>query len=107
VPNNGCASARPFHIGRITEIPISMPRDAGMLFLGFSPPELLKIWIDCAEAIADSGGVVMLLTHCEGRFLGQPVMQRIYRQFLDYVAASDRFAFSTPAEVLGARSMVR
>lgn len=104
VPNNGCASARPFRIGRITEIPISMPRDAGMLFLGFSPDDLLRIWIDCAEAIADSGGVVMLLTHCEDRFLGQPAMQGIYRRFLDYVAGSDRFAFSTPAEVLGARA---
>jgi peptidoglycan/xylan/chitin deacetylase (PgdA/CDA1 family) len=105
VPNNGCASARPFRIGRLAEIPISLPRDGSLLFLGYTPNEILSIWIECAEAIADSGGVVMLLTHCEDRFLGQPAMQRVYRIFLDHIAASERFFFSTPADVLSARGL--
>ena len=31
IPNNGCASARPFHVEGINEIPLSMPRDGSLL----------------------------------------------------------------------------
>src|SRR6185312_13744291 len=74
VPNNGCASARPFMIEGIMEIPLSMPRDGSLRFLGKSPREILRIWIDCAERISASGGVVVLLTHCERRFSGNAPM---------------------------------
>jgi len=101
MPNNGCATARPFMLDDLPELPLSMPRDGSLRFLGHSPDEVLGIWKTCAETIAASGGVVVLLTHCENRFSGNPVMLDIYRRFLEYVAADGRYAFSTPAEVLG------
>lgn len=100
VPNNGCASARPFRIGELTEIPISLPRDGSLRFLGHRPQEILKIWQQCAERIAASGGVVSLLTHCEARFCGNGPMLEIYKQFLHYLATDSRYAFATPAQVL-------
>lgn len=100
VPNNGCASARPFRIGNIIEIPLTMPRDGSLRFLGHSPAEILDIWVRCAERIAASGGVVSLLTHCEDRFSGNPAMLSTYRKFLTYLAADERYVFSTPTEIL-------
>lgn len=100
VPNNGCASARPFHIEGIVELPVSMPRDGSLRFLGHTPAEILAIWKRCAEDIARSGGVVVLLTHCEARFSGNPPMRGIYRAFLEFVAGDRRFAWSTPRAVL-------
>lgn len=100
VPNNGCASARPFRIGSIIEIPITLPRDGSLLFLGYRPDEILEMWISCAELIARSGGVVTLLTHCEAHFSGSQAMLNVYRRFLEYVSTSNKYEWSTPNHVL-------
>jgi hypothetical protein len=44
--------------------------------------------------------VVVLLTHCEARFSGNPEMRAAYRDFLAHVRASEILAFSSPAQVL-------
>jgi peptidoglycan/xylan/chitin deacetylase (PgdA/CDA1 family) len=93
--NNGCASARPFRIGRTLEIPISVRRDGTAQFLGYSAPQIGPMWIENAEDIAAARGVVVLLTHCEKRFSGNPPMLGAYRQFLDFVAHSPRFEWGT------------
>jgi len=100
ISNNGCASARPFHVAGIWEIPLSMPRDGSMLFLGYSPKEILNTWIQCADLIAKSGGIVNLLTHCEYRFSGKESMRKIYQQFLDYLVNCGKFKFMLPKEIL-------
>jgi peptidoglycan/xylan/chitin deacetylase (PgdA/CDA1 family) len=98
VPNNGCASARPFVVEQIAEIPLTLPRDGSLRFLGYSPREIARLWIDCADIIGRSGGVVMLLTHCEHRFSGNAPMLDAYRRFLQYVTdAGERFRFVTAA----------
>jgi peptidoglycan/xylan/chitin deacetylase (PgdA/CDA1 family) len=105
VPNNGCASARPFEIEGITEIPLSLPRDGSLRFLGHSPDEIAELWVSCADRIAAARGVVVLLTHCEARFSGNPPMLAAYRRFLGHVAGSGRFRWATPAEVLPCASV--
>ena len=101
VPNNGCATARPFLVEGTPELPVSLPRDGMLRFLGYAPAQILEIWIECAERIARARGVVVLLTHCERRFSGAPPMLDTYRRFLEYTAAHpDRFAFTDPARVL-------
>ena len=101
IPNNGVATARPYLIRpRMWEFPLSLPRDGSLLFLGHSPSEILQLWIKSAQLISDSGGVVVLLTHCERRFSGQPKMLKIYNEFLSYVAQNDIFRFSTFKELL-------
>ena len=105
-PNNGCASARPFVVEDIVEMPVSLPRDGSLRFLGHSPGEILAMWIECADLVARARGVVILLTHCERRFSGNAPMLDAYRRFLDYVRdRPDRFAFSTPDGVLDAASL--
>ncbi|OAI48182.1 hypothetical protein AYO45_01175 [Gammaproteobacteria bacterium SCGC AG-212-F23] len=99
IPNNGCATARPFKIGNLWEIPLSMPRDGSLQFLGYSCQEILDMWIACANLIAQSGGVINLLTHCEQRFSGKKSMREIYRKFLEYLASDNRFKFTLPKDL--------
>jgi peptidoglycan/xylan/chitin deacetylase (PgdA/CDA1 family) len=99
-PNNGCASARPFMIGDIIEVPLSLPRDGSLLFLGYSADEIADLWIACANRIAESGGVVVLLTHCEKRFSGNEIMLAAYERFLQHIAQADRFRWATMNEVV-------
>jgi peptidoglycan/xylan/chitin deacetylase (PgdA/CDA1 family) len=97
--NNGCASARPFRIGRTLEIPITVRRDGTLLFLGYSPAEIGPMWIQNAEDIAAARGIVVLLTHCEKRFSGNRGMLATYRQFLEFVGSSPRFEWSTAGRI--------
>ena len=94
VPNNGCASARPFRVGGLLEIPVSMPRDGSLRFLGFRANAICDTWKACAPRIARSGGVVVLLTHCEDHFSGNAEMLETYRTFLTWIAADARFVWS-------------
>ena len=101
VPNNGCATARPFVVEGIVELPVTLPRDGSLRFLGFAPDEIARLWIDCAEIVARSGGIVVLLTHCERRFSGRSGMLDAYKRFLDQVhERADRFVFRAPADVI-------
>ncbi len=104
VPNNGCSSARPFKIEDIREIPLSLPRDGSLLFLGYSPGEILDIWIDAARRISLSGGVVVILTHCESRFSGNKTMLGIYEKFLDHISNVGKYIFSGSEKILKNKS---
>jgi len=100
VPNNGCASARPWTVEGILELPLSMPRDGSLRFLGYSPDEIASLWMECADLIARAEGIVMLLTHCERRFSGDDRMFAAYRRFLDHVRAHPkRFVFERPTDI--------
>jgi peptidoglycan/xylan/chitin deacetylase (PgdA/CDA1 family) len=100
VPNNGCASARPFRVGGLVEIPVSLPRDGSLRFLGHPPDEILDLWKQCALVVSRARGVVVLLTHCEPHFSGNPSMLRTYRRFLEWVAGQQRFAWATPLDAI-------
>jgi len=100
VRDSGCASARPFLVEGLAELPISLPRDGSLRFLGYAPREMLQIWVRCALEISRSGGVIVLVTHCEHWFSGNEVMLDVYRQFLEFIAASGRFVWSRPIDVL-------
>ncbi|MCK1364133.1 hypothetical protein [Bradyrhizobium sp. 62] len=100
VPNNGCASARPWKIGTMWELPLSMPRDGSLQFLGYSPARIMSTWIDGARLIASSGGIVCLLTHCERGFSGNPPMLNIYREFIERMAADSSFEFLRPIDLV-------
>jgi peptidoglycan/xylan/chitin deacetylase (PgdA/CDA1 family) len=99
-PNNGCASARPYLTHGLVELPLSLPRDGSLRFLGYRPDEILETWRSCAAAIARSGGVVVLLTHCEERFSGNAAMLRIYRQLLEEIAADASYRFTRAQDIV-------
>jgi peptidoglycan/xylan/chitin deacetylase (PgdA/CDA1 family) len=101
VPNNGCASARPWRIGSLWELPLTLPRDGSLLFLGFGPAEIVQMWRGTAEIVARSGGIVSILTHCEAGFSGNTPMLTAYQSFVDWLANDSRFEFVRPMDLLG------
>lgn len=97
-PNNGCATARPLKVEGIWEIPLSMPRDAGLMFLGYDPEDIERCILDSARLIRASGGVVVLLTHCEEAYSGNRVMRDLYRRVLTRLADDDGYRFMTMSD---------
>jgi peptidoglycan/xylan/chitin deacetylase (PgdA/CDA1 family) len=100
VPNNGCATARPFVVAGMFELPLTLPRDGSLRFLGYSPDEIAGMWTECAHVVAKAQGVVVLLTHCERRFSGHPRMIDAYRRFLEYIRDRPREYRFTSAEAV-------
>jgi hypothetical protein len=100
VPNNGCASARPWRIGRLWEFPLTLPRDGSLRFLGYKPAQIGRLWRDTAETVARSGGIISLLTHCEAHFTGNPSMLSVYRDFVEWLASDSRFCFARPRDLV-------
>jgi peptidoglycan/xylan/chitin deacetylase (PgdA/CDA1 family) len=100
VPNNGCASARPWKFGPMWELPLTLPRDGSLRYLGYSPNQILEMWQSSAVYIAGSGGLVSLLTHCEAGFSGNPPMLAVYRAFLEWCAANPRLRFTRPCDLV-------
>jgi peptidoglycan/xylan/chitin deacetylase (PgdA/CDA1 family) len=101
VPNNGCASARPWKFGEMWELPLTLPRDGSLRFLGYSPNQILAMWQSSADYIASSGGIISLLTHCEAGFSGNPPMLEIYRAFLEWCAANPKLRFMRACDLIG------
>jgi hypothetical protein len=100
VPNNGCASARAWRLHGIWEIPLTLPRDGSLRFLGYEPAEIGRLWRASAETIARSGGIVCLLTHCEAGFSGNAPMLAVYRDFLEWAASEPRYEFIRPSDLI-------
>lgn len=97
-PNNGCATARPFRVEGIWEIPLSMPRDAGLMFLGYKLVDIEHCMLESARLIRASGGIVVLLTHCEKAYSGNRVMLDLYRRILTRLAEDGGYRFMTMSE---------
>jgi peptidoglycan/xylan/chitin deacetylase (PgdA/CDA1 family) len=111
VPNNGCASARPWRLGQLWELPLTLPRDGSLRFLGHGPAAIGRLWAESARLAAKSGGIVCLLTHCEAGFSGNDAMLEVYRCFLEWVAGEPGFEFIRPIDLVarleGARGVPR
>jgi hypothetical protein len=100
VPNNGCASARPWRIGNLWEFPLTLPRDGSLRFLSYKPADIGHLWRETTATVVRSGGIISLLTHCEGHFTGNPAMLSVYRDFIEWLASDARFCFTRPRDLV-------
>jgi peptidoglycan/xylan/chitin deacetylase (PgdA/CDA1 family) len=89
--NSGCATSKKFKVGKIIEMPISMPRDASLMFNGYKPRQILKVWLDTSEVIHQLGGDIVLLTHSDVIYSGNEEMSKIYNELLSFYASDRRF----------------
>ena len=66
--------------------------------------EVIVVANRCTDATADiaaqSGAIVSLLTHCESGFSGNARMLAAYRRFIEFIAASAKFEFVRPCDLV-------
>ena len=89
-------------MGELAEVPVTLPRDGSLLFLGTAWSEIGQIWRESARMVRDAHGVVVLLIHCEERFSGSSEGRDTVESFISWLAGSDDFAFTTFNQVVGA-----
>jgi hypothetical protein len=99
-PGSGAATVRPFLINSLVEVPVTLPRDGSLIFLGNQWFDIGRIWRESAQIVRGARGVVVLLIHCENRFSGSPQGRQQVESFVSWLAANDDYYFSTFEEVV-------
>jgi peptidoglycan/xylan/chitin deacetylase (PgdA/CDA1 family) len=88
----GCASLWPFMLGRIVELPYTMPQDHTLFsVLQHSGPD---VWLAQARDIEQRHGLIQLLTHPDRGYLGDSDKRVLYVELLD--ALSERESLWKP-----------
>ena len=85
----GCASFFPYALGKLTEVPITVPMDHTLF-------ELLEqtgagTWLAALDTIKAANGMACILTHPDGApgYIGVAANEASYVRALDMIAASD------------------
>ena len=82
----GCCSVFPFRRGQNVVLPITIPFDSSLLFLGYSYEHLPPAWDVKVDFIRSDGGVAVMDTHPEPHFSGNRQGLAAYESFLRSMA---------------------
>jgi peptidoglycan/xylan/chitin deacetylase (PgdA/CDA1 family) len=91
----GCLSCWPFSIGRLLELPITMPQDHTLwAILG---REAYPIWVEKADWLRQRGGLINLIVHPD--YLDRGAHWDEYEAFLEYLRSSGDIWVTVPREL--------
>lgn len=94
----GCCSLWPFALGRIVELPYTLPQDHALFtVLG---KRSVEPWLEQSLAIERRFGLIQCLSHPDRGYLGDPDKRAIYRELLDALAERETIWKALPREVV-------
>jgi hypothetical protein len=93
----GCCTLWPFFIGRVVELPYTLPQDHSLFtLLGHKTPQL---WIEQAARIEAQYGLIQCVSHPDPGYLGDSRNRACYAEFLRAIADRPRVWKALPREV--------
>lgn len=95
----GCCSIFPYAKGELLEIPMTMPMDADLQYLGYTPDMILKAWKEKLGWIKKLGGVAVLNTHVDKHYSGNSTMIKTYCRFLESLSKESTAWLANTAEI--------
>lgn len=93
--SGGCCSVFPFFVGRMVELPYTLPQDH--TFLHLLRREALPIWAAKARWIASVGGMILTLVHPD--YFGKPPYLSEYEELLKQLRDLEGVWRALPSEV--------
>jgi len=81
----GCATVFPHRTEGCLELPVTLPMDSSLTYLGHSPWAVLEAWKRKCGYIRRLGGLAMLVTHAEPHLTGGARLREMLRAFLEWV----------------------
>ena len=98
---DGCASIYPYYItNNLIEIPITLPLDSSLIFLGFSPQKMVGLRKKKLYRILNQGGIAVLLTHTEKHFILKKENLIAYSRFLTDLKTDSTIRFQLMRDIL-------
>jgi peptidoglycan/xylan/chitin deacetylase (PgdA/CDA1 family) len=93
----GCCSVWPFMLGRLVELPYTLPQDHTLFTL--LRRRSAAPWLEQAAAIEERHGLIQCLSHPDPGYLGDADKRALYAEFLDAVAEWPGLWKALPREV--------
>jgi peptidoglycan/xylan/chitin deacetylase (PgdA/CDA1 family) len=93
----GCCSLWPYMLGRLVELPYTLPQDHTLFTL--LRQRSVSPWQTQAEAIERRFGLIQCLSHPDRGYLGDADKRLLYSEFLDALAERDGIWKALPREV--------
>lgn len=93
----GCCSLWPYMLGRIVELPYTLPQDHTLFTL--LRHRSVAPWLEQADAIEQRFGLIQCLSHPDRGYLGDADKRALYREFLDALGERDGLWKALPREV--------
>jgi peptidoglycan/xylan/chitin deacetylase (PgdA/CDA1 family) len=93
----GCCSLWPYMLGRIVELPYTLPQDHTLFTL--LRQRSVATWLEQVDAIEQRFGLIQCLSHPDRGYLGDADKRSLYREFLDAVAEREGLWKALPREV--------
>ncbi len=91
----GCCHVFPFRLGRLIELPYTLPQDHTLFeVLRINP---LHVWLHKARWVRSVGGMVLMITHPD--YLDSEERRMAYRQFLEEISRWGDAWHALPMEV--------
>lgn len=84
----GCLSTHPFEYFGLTHIPTTLPFEAPV-FYGHDSADLASFWRPKLRWLRESQGDVVVITHPDPHYLGNPTMMAAYEQLLWLLAEAN------------------
>jgi len=93
----GCCTFWPFMLGRIVELPYTLPQDHALFTL--LRRRSVSLWLEQSEAIEERFGLIQVLSHPDRGYLGDADKRALYVELLDALAGREQLWKALPREV--------
>ena len=93
----GCCSLWPFFIGRVVELPYTLPQDHTLFTL--LNARSISLWLEQAERIERHHGLIHCVSHPDRGYLGDKEKRALYAEFLTAMAERSGLWHELPREV--------
>ena len=93
----GCCSPWPFFIGRVVELPYTLPQDHTLFTL--LRHRSIDVWLTQMDALERSFGLIQCPSHPDPGYLGDQDKRALYAEFLDVVSARPALWKPLPREL--------
>lgn len=96
----GCTTVFPFAGHNCLEIPITLPMDSSLTYVGYSPRAVVAAWQQKCDYVRSAGGLAVLTIHSEPHLCGGRRLAAALDQFLDWLALQQDVSVLRPMDVL-------
>jgi len=93
----GCCSIWPFAIGKLLELPYTLPQDHTVLTL--LRRREIDLWLEQVDVVVRNAGLVQSVSHPDPGYLGDADKRRLFVEFLDRMADRSDLWRPLPREV--------
>jgi len=98
--SGGVLSASPFRVGRLVEIPTTLPFEAPVC-AGADPSEAPAYWGRKIDWLVAVGGQAVVVTHPEPHYSGNQPMLKAYARFLEQLLGAFDGRWDLPRDLAG------